>query len=36
MSDWVIFLVGTVVTGIWGAVVGSLLYVAITDKKSGE
>ena len=36
MSDWVIFLVGAVVTGIWGSVVGSLLYVAITDKKSGD
>jgi len=34
MNDWVIFMVGVVVTGIWGSVVGSLLFVAITDKKS--
>jgi hypothetical protein len=34
MNDWAIFIVGVVVTGIWGSVVGSLLYVAITDKKS--
>jgi len=33
MNDLAIFIVGAVVTGIWGSVVGSLLYVAITGKK---
>jgi|GEM_PF-2455206 len=32
MNDWVIFLVGAIVTGIWGSVVGGLLYVAVTEK----
>jgi len=34
MNDIVIFIVGAVVTGIWGSVVGSLLYVAINEKKN--
>ena len=34
MNDLVIFLVGVVVTVIWGSVVGGLLYVAATEKHS--